>query len=275
MRSVFSALTAGLAVLAVAGWAQQPTTEGPYHIQKTVRVGGEGGFDYIYADAAGRRLYVPRTGPAAHVSVFNLDTLAPAGELPMTNARGVATDARSHHGFASSNPVAMWDTETLKLIKTIPVEGRPDGILSDTYNHHIYVFSHSAPNVTVLNATDGAVLGTMDLGGAPEQAAADGKGHVYVDIEDRDSVAVVDARAMKVTAQSALTAKVAGMRDWRWMRKTMSCSWRAEIRRPWSCSMPTMARSSQIFPSVVAAMALHSIRRRWSASALRVTERLQ
>jgi len=63
----------------------------------------------------------------------------------------------------------MWDTKTLALIKTIPVEGRPDGILSDAYNHRIYVFSHSAPNATVLDATDGSVLGTIDLGAHPNR----------------------------------------------------------------------------------------------------------
>ena len=94
----------------------------------------------------------------------------------------------------------MWDTKTLALIKTIPVDGGPDGILGDAFNHRVYIFSHSAPNVTVLDATDGSVLGTIDLGGAPEQAATDGKGHIYVDIEDKDSVAVVDAKTMKVTA---------------------------------------------------------------------------
>ena len=211
------AAAAGLALFAAAGSAQQapavappPSTTGPYHVQKTARVGGEGGFDYVYADADGRRLYVARSGPTPRVTVFDLDTLAPAGEIPGTGAHGAATDAQSHHGFASSSPVAMWDTKTLALVKTIPVDGRPDGILGDAFNHRIYIFSHSAPNVTVLDAADGSVLGTIDLGGAPEQAAADGKGRVYVDLEDKDSVAVVDAKTMKVTATYSLNGKGGG-----------------------------------------------------------------
>jgi DNA-binding beta-propeller fold protein YncE len=179
-------------------------------VLRTAKVGGEGGFDYVYADSDGRRLYVARGGAAPRVSVFNLDTLEPAGEIPNTNARGAATDTKSHHGFASSKPVAMWDTKTLALIKTIPVDGRPDGILNDPYNHRVYIFSHSAPNATVIDANDGSVLGTIDLGGAPEQAATDGKGHIYVDIEDKDSVAVVDANTMKVTATYGLNGKGAG-----------------------------------------------------------------
>jgi len=210
MRPLFTFLAAGLAMLAVAGFAQTPSADGPYHILKTAKVGGDGGFDYVYADAEGRRLYIARGGQTARVSAFNLDTLEPAGEIPMTNARGAAVDALSHHGFASSSPVAMWDTKTMGLIKTIPVEGRPDGILADPFSHRIYIFSHSAPNATVIDAKDGAVLGTIDLGGAPEQAATDEKGHIYVDLEDKDSVAVVDAKTMKVSATYSLNGRGGG-----------------------------------------------------------------
>src|SRR5262249_31054525 len=77
------------------------------------------------------------------------------------------------HGFASSKPVAMWDSKTLKTIKTIDVEGGPDGILHDPFNDRVYVFSHRAPNATVINAADGSIVGTIDLGGAPEQAVTD------------------------------------------------------------------------------------------------------
>jgi len=197
-------------MFAAAGFAQQPAGDGPYRILKTAKVGGDGGFDYVYADSDSRKLYVARGGPMARVAAFNLDTLEPAGEIPMTNARGTAADALSHHGFASSSPVAMWDTKTMALIKTIPVEGGPDGILADPFNHRIYVFSHRAPNVTVIDAKDGTVLGTIDLGGAPEQAATDDKGHIYVDVEDKGTVAVIDAKTMKVTANYSLNGKGAG-----------------------------------------------------------------
>ena len=93
----------------------------------------------------------------------------------------------------------MWDTKTLATIKTIDVQGRPDGILFEPATERVYVFSHSAPNATVIDAKDGSVLGTIDLGGAPEQAASDGQGHLYVDIEDKDNVAVVDVKSLKVT----------------------------------------------------------------------------
>ena len=104
----------------------------------------------------------------------------------------------------------MWDTNTLKPIKTIDVEGGPDGILYDSYNDRVWVSSHRAPNATVINAADGSVAGTVDLGGAPEQAVTDGKGHLYVDIEDKDKIAVVDAKTLAVTTQYDLAGKGGG-----------------------------------------------------------------
>lgn len=178
-----------------------------YKVLKTAKVGGAGGFDYVYADAAGRKLYVARTGPTPRINVFNLDTLEPAGEIPNVGAHGAVVSTKSNHGFASSKPITMFDAKTLAPIKTIEVEGNPDGLLYDGFNDRVYVLSHRAPNATVINAADGSIAGTIDLGGAPEQAASDGKGHIYVDIEDKDNIAVVDAKTMAVTAHYDLTGK--------------------------------------------------------------------
>jgi hypothetical protein len=192
-------LLAGIAVLALAA---------DYKVTKTAKVGGAGGFDYVYADSAGRKLYVPRSGNPGRVAVYNLDTLAAEGEIPEANGvHGAAVSDKTHHGFASSNPVLMWDTKTLKTIKTIDVQGSPDGIMHDPFNDRIYIWSHRAPNATVINPEDGSIVGTIDLGGAPEQAASDGKGHIYVDLEDKDAIAVVDAKTMQVTGKYDLTGK--------------------------------------------------------------------
>jgi DNA-binding beta-propeller fold protein YncE len=195
-----------LVLAAICALAQ---SSGPYKVIKTAKVGGEGSFDYVFADSIGRRLYIPRPaqGDGAHVSVFNLDTLEPVGEIARTSARGVTVDPKSHHGFATSKPVVMWDTRTLKVIKTIDVQGGPDGILFDPFNQRVYVFSHRGPNATVIDAKDGSIVGTIDLGGAPEQAVTDGKGRIYVDIEDKENIAVVDAKTMAVTAHYDLTGK--------------------------------------------------------------------
>jgi DNA-binding beta-propeller fold protein YncE len=195
-----------LGALALAGSMAAAQGGGPYKVTKTAKVGGAGGFDYIYADADARRLYIPRSGAAGRITVYNLDSLAPAGEIPGVNAHGVAVDPKSGHAFASSKPVAMWDTKTLSIIKMIDVQGNPDGISIDPFNGRIWVFSHSAPNATIIDPKDGSIVGTLDLGGAPEEAASDGKGRMYVDLEDKDAIAVVDTKAMKVLTQYDISA---------------------------------------------------------------------
>ena len=211
MRKLLFVFAAGIVMVTSIGLAKQAPTAGPYKVVKTAKVGGDGGFDYVYADSDGRRLYIPRTGASgARITVFNLDTFEPAGEIPNTNARGAAVDSKSGHGFVSSKPVVMFDTKTLAPIKTIDVQGGPDGILFDPFNERVYIFSHSAPNATVIDAKDGSVVGTIDLGGAPEQAVTDGKGHLYIDLEDKDSIAAVDAKTLTVTAHYSLEGKGGG-----------------------------------------------------------------
>ena len=187
-------LAAVMATLASMGLAQQTPTAGPNKIIKTVKVGGEGGFDYIFADVKGRRLYTPRGGAKGHLAVFNLDTLEPIGDIDGVKSGGTTVDPKSHHGFSTTKPITMWDSNTLKVIKTINVDGRPDGILFDPFNERVWVLSHQAPFATVIDAKEGTVVGTLDLGGAPEQAVSDGKGTIYVNISDKANIAVVDAK---------------------------------------------------------------------------------
>jgi len=184
--------------------APKALADGPYHVIRTAKVGGDGGFDYVYADTAGRRLYVARSGTESRINVFNLDTLEPVGEISKVRAHGAAVDPKSRHGFSSSSPITMWDSKTLAVIKTIDVQGSPDGLLGDPSEQYIYVLSHRAPNVTVINAKDGTVAKTIDIGGAPEQAAVDGKGHLYIDIEDKGAVAVIDTKTLTMTTSYSL-----------------------------------------------------------------------
>jgi len=160
-------------------------------------------------DAAGRRLYVGRSANPGRVTVFNLDTLEKVGEVPNTlRVHGATVSPKSKHGFASSNPVVMFDSKTLATIKTIEVKGNPDGYLYDPFNDRVYILSHSKPHATAINAADGSIVGTIDdLGGAPEEAATDGKGTIYVDIEDAHSIAVVDAKTLTVKTHYDLAGK--------------------------------------------------------------------
>ena len=173
-------------------------TDQPYKVVKSEKGGGDGASDYVLADASARRLYFAR---GDRVMVHDLDTLKLVKEIPdCKGARGVAVDPKAHHGFSSSSPVVMWDSQTLATIKTIAVEGKPDAMFFDPGTEHVYVLSHVAPNATVLDSKDGSIVGTIDLGGAPEQAVADNQGHIYVNLEDKAQVAVIDAKTLKVTA---------------------------------------------------------------------------
>lgn len=183
---------------------------GPYKVLKIQLVGGEGGFDYVTADPDARNLYVARSGPAGHIGVFNLDTLAPVGDIPGVSSHGAAVDTATGHGFATSKPVTMFDAKTFAVLKKIEVQGNPDGYLNDAINHRFYILSHAAPNITVLDDKDGSILGTIDLGGAPEQAVTDGKGKIYVDIEDKSAIAVIDAQTMKMVGKYDVSSKGGG-----------------------------------------------------------------
>jgi hypothetical protein len=210
MHRLVSIMTGAVVFAAAIGLAQQPSSSGPYKVLKRANVGGEGNWDYIYADVAGRRLYIPRRGTAAGVtpaiqtrlSIFNLDTLELIKEIEDVGGNGTAVDPKSGHGFTSSRPPSMFDTKTMKLIKTIDVgAAQPDGIYFDPFNDRVYVFSHPTMDATVIDSKDGTVLGKIDLGGVPEQGVGDGKGMLYVVMQDpMGSVTAVDARTMKVVA---------------------------------------------------------------------------
>ena len=182
--------------------------DGPYRILRSVKVGGEGGFDYVNADSAGRRLYMARSGKSnPRLLAFDLDSLRPVGEIDGISAHGAVIDPVSQHGFASSKPITMFDAKTVATIKPIPVDGNPDGLTFDPSSGQVYVLSHSAPGITAIDAADGTLSGTVDLGAAPEQTVGDGKGHLYVDLEDKDAVGVVDTKTLAVTAHYPLGDK--------------------------------------------------------------------
>jgi hypothetical protein len=214
MRRLTLPLFAGLVALAPIVIAQ---STGPYKVIKTARVGGEGGTDYISADPIGRRLYIPRgatpardataTTPAVpaaekRLTIFDLDTLEPAGVIPGVGGNGATVCPNTGHGFTSDHPQpSMFDVKTLKLIKTIDVPERfsADGIYCDTSSDRVYIGSHPTKSLLVVDARDGTVLGHIDLGGTPEQTVGDGKGTIYQVLQERPgAVAVIDAKTMKV-----------------------------------------------------------------------------
>jgi DNA-binding beta-propeller fold protein YncE len=141
------------------------------------------------------------------LTVFDLDTLAPLSELSGVGGQGTAVDPKTGHGFTSDHPqVSMFDTRTLTKLKSIDVgDARPDGILFDAFTERVFVFSHPTKNATVIDTRDGTVQGTIDLGGTPEEGVADGKGMLYVVMQDPvGSVTAVDLKSMKAVAHYSL-----------------------------------------------------------------------
>jgi DNA-binding beta-propeller fold protein YncE len=179
-------------------------TDTPYKVLDTVQLMGNGGIDYVYADNDARRVYVPRGG---NTFVFDLDSHKYIGTVTNIGGHGVAIDTATHHGFSSAGKIGMFDTETMQKTKDIDVQGRPDGILLEPLTDRVYVFSHQSPSITVIDPRDGSVVGSVEVGGAMEQAQSDGQGKLYVDVEDEKKIAMVDVKTLRVITKYDLGDK--------------------------------------------------------------------
>jgi len=195
------------AILCVAAFshAATPAPAGSgYHVIKTVAVGGDGGWDYVYVDSDARRVYVSR---GTHTMVIDADTYAVVGDIPETQGvHGIAIASDLGRGFTSnggSNDVTIFDLKTLKAIGNVKTDINPDAILYEPVTKRVFTFNGGRRNIaggknsTAINAADGTVLGNIDLRGKPEFAAADGKGSVYVNNEDSSELHHIDAATLK------------------------------------------------------------------------------
>lgn len=176
-----------------------------YHVVKKWALGGEGGWDYLTVDDAARRLYISRS---SHVMVVDLETGKQVGDIPNTEGvHGIALAPEFGRGFTSNgraNNVTIFDVKTLKVLGTVPTGANPDSIRFDPASKRVFVLNGRGKNATVIDAASGKVLSTIDLGGAPEFTAADGKGKLYVNIEDTNEVVELDTQKMAVTRRFPL-----------------------------------------------------------------------
>jgi DNA-binding beta-propeller fold protein YncE len=184
-------------------WAQD---DGGYHVVRKTMIGGEGFWDYLYADSPARRLYVTH---GDHVVVLNLDDLKVVGEIPHTDGvHGVAVAPEFGHGFTSngrSSTVTLFDLKTLNVLKEVPVTGKnPDAILYDPFSKSVFTFNGRSADATVLSPSTGDTVATVPLGGKPEFAVTDLHGRIYVNIEDKSEIACIDARSHRVVARWAI-----------------------------------------------------------------------
>ncbi len=174
-----------------------------YHVVKKTLVGGDGGWDYLFVDAGARRLYLSH---GDRVVVLDADEVKVVGEIPNTQGvHGIAVAPEFNHGFTSNgrtSTVTIFDLKTLKVIKEVPVTGKnPDAILYDPFSKNLFTFNGRSQDASVLNAETGDTVASIFLGGKPEFAVTDLKGHVYVNIEDKSEIAAVDAKSFKVLSR--------------------------------------------------------------------------
>ncbi len=170
-----------------------------YHVTKKTVLGGEGGWDYLTVDSKARRVYISR---GTHVMVVDADTAAVVGDIPGTNGvHGIAIASDMDKGFVSDgrdNNVTIFDTKTLKVLGTAPAGKNPDAIIYDPASKRVFTFNGSSKDATAIDAKTGTVAGTIPLGGKPEFAAADEKGHVFVNIEDTSEIVQFDSNKLAV-----------------------------------------------------------------------------
>jgi DNA-binding beta-propeller fold protein YncE len=183
-----------------AGTAKAAAPPAHYHVLDKIAVGGEGGWDYLTLDAAARRLYVSR---GTRVIVLDVDSGKTVGEIAGTEGvHGIALAPDLHRGFTSngrSSTVTTFDTGTLAVVGSVKTTGdNPDAIIYDPASHRVFAFNGRGKNATAIDAATGTVAGTVPLDGKPEFAAADGKGRVFVNIEDKNQISVIDSRALRV-----------------------------------------------------------------------------
>jgi DNA-binding beta-propeller fold protein YncE len=170
-----------------------------YKITKKIPIPGQGSWDYLSVDVEARRLYVSH---GTQVEVLDLDSGAIVGTIPKTpGVHGIAIAPELGRGFVSNgqaSTVTIFELKTLKPIADVPTGQKPDAIIYDPATSRVFAFNGGSNSATAIQASDGKVAGTVDLGGGPEYAVADGSGYVYDNLEDESLVLKIDARSLKV-----------------------------------------------------------------------------
>jgi YVTN family beta-propeller protein len=190
-----------LGVLFGVAKSQAADAPGPYKVQKTWKIGGDGGWDYLVVDSAAKRLYITR---GTHVQVVDIESGSVSGDITgFKGVHGVAFDSTGKYGYITdggSNNVAVFELSVNKVTQTIPAGTNPDGIVFEPKTERIFAFNGRSNNATVIDTHTNKVVETIALPGKPEFPRADGKGTVFVNIEDTSQIARIDAATAKVTA---------------------------------------------------------------------------
>jgi DNA-binding beta-propeller fold protein YncE len=196
-----AALLCGLLAAVCPIFAQQP-----YKIVDHWKIGGDGGWDYLLADPPVHRLYITRGN---HVDVIDTQTGKLTGSIAgLHGTHGIALDTAGKFGYISDgggNAVAVFDRATLATVATIPAGTNPDAIVFEPATQTVWAFNGRSKDATVIDAAARKAVATIPLPGKPEFAAVDGKGTVFVNIEDKNELVRLDAKTNKLTAEWPLT----------------------------------------------------------------------
>ena len=172
-----------------------------FHVVGRYKLGGEGGWDYLTLDAKARRLYVSH---ATHVVVVDADSGAVVGDIPDTpGVHGIAVVEEAGKGYVSNgraSTVTVFDLKTLKTLRQIPVGKNPDAIVYDDASKRVFTMNGASSDTTAIDVKTDTVAGTLALGGRPEFAVTDGRGNVFVNIEDKSAIVEFDSRRLAVEA---------------------------------------------------------------------------
>lgn len=177
-------------------------TDGPkYQVTDHFAVAGDGGWDYLSWDADGGRLFITR---GTHVQVLEAASGKILGDIPDTpGVHGVALASDLGVGAASNGKagnVSIFDLQSLKKTGEVKAGSKPDAILYDPSTHYVFAFNGASHDATVIDPAKAVVVATIPLDGAPEFAATDLAGHVFVNLEDKNEIVEIDARKQAVLA---------------------------------------------------------------------------
>ncbi|MDP9041376.1 MAG: YncE family protein [Bacteroidota bacterium] len=206
MKNAFCFLSAVLIIAATTGIASAQQTE-VFKFEKKIGIPGDGGYDYLAIDSVNRRLYVSH---GTSVNIIDLNSEQIVGEIKgMTGVHGIAFVNELGKGFVSdgkANTVVAFDLSSFKILSTIQISGKdPDAIMYDPYSRQIFTFNGDSRNSSVIDPASLKQTGTVDLGGGTEFAVPDGEGKIYNNLEDKNSLNVIDAKAMKVINNYSLS----------------------------------------------------------------------
>jgi DNA-binding beta-propeller fold protein YncE len=186
-------------ILTVLGvFSGRPLSSG-YHVANEIALPGAGGWDLLVVDDTARRVYISH---ATQVDVLDADTGKAVGTIGNTpGVHGIALAPELGRGFITAGKadcVVIFDLKTLKAIARVSTGKKPDAVVFDPATNRVFAMNGDGNSATVIKAADGAIDGTIELGGGPEFSVADGKGNLWVNLEDKSELLHIDSRSMKI-----------------------------------------------------------------------------